>query len=415
MSAKKVLPTKPVVDEAENDDNEDNDEEISLDKQNNERDFDSDEDKEIFSSSNEEEGETNADDNGDGALAVDEDDDAVAQDEDYGGNDNEADGMAADDAEGEEDDDDDDDEAGDDDDDEDAARRLQIQQQRQQPPAKKAKKQEGAAAAAVTKPPRKSTPKIAKSNMTPGQLKQAENKKEWNAMFRDEDQKQQLSTNVWDYIYIAGMQALTEAHNFRKLVIDYKDEHPKVGELADSLATIESYIHKTLKIARSDSDKQMTEIVDFVSGAIAIDIGSVEKANAAACCDITKKKPENGETLICLRAEHPLRDAKAPPGATQFKQKVVHQSLRPLIDATWFFVNLMAATQSMVTTRLMSMKGIKNHETTVAAALENLRTDVTKKALTPTFIRKLRVAQLAINASKTLLALPVVPMTTDDE
>lgn len=390
-------------------DKEDNDEEISIDKMNNARECDTDEESalEEFSSSNEEddeENEANADDRGDGLhTMLVNDDDEMAQDEDYGagggngGDENDAAGG------GDEDDDDDDEDNEDEHDDEDDARRLlqqQQKQQQQQPPAKKAKKQEGGAAHA-----RKSTPKISKSSMSPGQLKQDENKREWNAMFRDEEKKTALAEAVSNYLYIAGMQALAGAHNFRKLVLKYEQEDVRVERLANSLSELEGYVVKTLKIARADN-KPMNEIIDFVTGALAVDIGSPEKAAAAQCCDITKKKPVNGEKLICLRAEHPLRDPKAPPGATQFKQKVVHESLRALVDATWFFINMLPATEAMVKYRLAHMKGIKNHQTTIADALRKMQADDTKSALATTFLKKLRASQLAINASHTLLAAP---------
>lgn len=411
MSTKKAAAKVEVDPDDDVDDkvDEDDDDAISLDKANNARACDTDEEQELeqFSSSDDDDDENreaNADDAGDGLLNG-IDDDEMGQDEDYGAGGGGGDEMAAD-----EDEQEDDDEAGEDEDD--ARRLLQQQQQRQQhqQPAKKAKKEGGGG---TTPPTRKSTPKVSKANMTPGQLKQLENKGEWNAIFKDS--KDELTAIVCDYVYVAGMQALTGAHNFRKLVLEYKNEDVKVEALADSVSRLESMVHKTLKIARSDSDKQMVEIIDFVTGATSIDVGSAEKAKAALCCDITKKKPVGDEKLICLRAEHPLRDAKAPPGATQFKQKVVHDSLRALIDATWFFVNMLSATEKMVVARLSHMKGIKNHQTTVAEALKKLREDEAKTALPTTFIKKLRMAQIAINGSKLLLALPTVPTTTDDE
>lgn len=205
-----------------------------------------------------------------------------------------------------------------------------------------------------------------------------------------------------DYIFVATMQATGVAPNFREIVLSTNaDADTRAGRLARSIAEIEALINESLTLAKSATPAVMQEIIDFVKGAVELDVGDQSYAVGAKRCDLTLKAATSS-MLECMQALHAVKRG----GTTTMvkKRKVVLIEYEELIKAVWVAVNFLDIAEAEVKKRLGSIKGFVNGETTAADAAELLCQDTTKKTALKTVLRsKLQTALNKLDMSAKLL------------
>lgn len=260
------------------------------------------------------------------------------------------------------------------------------------PKAKKAKKAESKpkkTATASTADPKKAL-----------QAKQAELKKKRAAEFKDAAQLERVEKTLIDYVYVATMQATKAAPNFRELLLRSQPQSAtsKAAALVRSVTSVEARVQESITLLERAAPESTQEIIDFVKGATAVSDGPPAYAVSAKLCDITQTAAgDEKNPLICLQATHVVRADK-----TINKKKVVLARLRPLIEAVWFAVNLMAVAESMVVERLRHIKGFVNEDTSAADAAQLLANDKTHEAVYKKLRTKLRAALDKIDQPKQL-------------
>lgn len=274
------------------------------------------------------------------------------------------------------------------------------------PPSKKAKTANGAVAKKPTKGAVVQKGIKAGSPPTLSDMKkqQASLKRDRTEELKDEEKKAEVKETLKHYLFVATMQVAGGQPQFRQEVLAEADTGgPRVAQLAQAVTEIEALINKSVLLANAATPGPMQEITDFVKGASVIETGPESYAKAATRCEIMKTSHTGANELVCLKALHHVRRAG---GVVEdvWKRKVVRATLRPLIDAFLFVLNMLLITENIIADKLLTSSKYKNNQSTLADAIRIICDDTTQKSPINTVYAKLKAALDRVDMSATMLA-----------